>query len=196
MDADLAAIQAINSEVESLRQEIVRANLRLVVSIAKKHVGWSPRFFEVVSDGNMSLLRAVEKFDYARGYKFSTYASWAIMKNYARTVPEEHYHVSRFVTGQDELLHTAPDRGAVEASKLDGESLSDALKAGLDLLTDRERDVVTGHFGLFGASAATTLEELGKRLGVTKERVRQIERRALDKMRSALSPALAELLPG
>ena len=64
-----------------MKNQIIRSNLRLVVSIAKRHVGPSNNFFELVSDGNMSLIRAVEKFDYSRGNKFSTYASWAIMKN-------------------------------------------------------------------------------------------------------------------
>ena len=75
---------------ESLRtkNQIVQANLRLVVSIAKRHVTASEDFFGLVSDGNMSLIRAVEKFDYSRGNKFSTYASWAIMKNFARTIPD------------------------------------------------------------------------------------------------------------
>ena len=64
-----------------------RANLRLVVSIAKRYVGPAADFFELVSDGNMSLMRAAEKFDVSQGNKFSTYASWAIMKNFARTIP-------------------------------------------------------------------------------------------------------------
>ena len=78
-------------EALAVKNQIIRANLRLVVSIAKKHVGRSDNFFELVSDGNMSLIRAVEKFDYARGNKFSTYASWAIMKNFIRSIPIENH---------------------------------------------------------------------------------------------------------
>jgi len=81
-----------------------------VVSIARRHVGRAPCFFEIVSDGNLSLMRAVEKFDYARGFKFSTYASWAIMRNYARTIPEQMYQSARLVTGVDEALAATPDR--------------------------------------------------------------------------------------
>ncbi len=77
-------IEQLYDQAVSTKNLIVRANLRLVVSIAKRHVGQGDNFFELVSDGNMSLIRAVEKFDYARGNKFSTYASWAIMKNFAR----------------------------------------------------------------------------------------------------------------
>ena len=91
------------------KNQILRANLRLVVSIAKRHVGPAENFFELVSDGNMSLMRAVEKFDFARGYKFSTYASWAIMKNFARTIPDEHRRRDRFRTSQAEMFATTED---------------------------------------------------------------------------------------
>ena len=91
------------------KNQIIRSNLRLVVSIAKRHVGPADNFFELVSDGNMSLMRAVEKFDYARGNKFSTYASWAIMKNFARTIPDEHRYHDRFRTSQPELFTSAED---------------------------------------------------------------------------------------
>lgn len=71
-----------------------------MVSIAKKHMRPNANFFEMVSDGNMSLLRAIEKFDFSRGNKFSTYASWAIMKNFARSIPAEHTLLDRFKTGR------------------------------------------------------------------------------------------------
>src|SRR5262249_61919925 len=82
-------IEKFQAEALAVKNQIIRANLRLVVSIAKKRVGPTNNFFELVSDGNMSLIRAVEKFDTSRGFKFSTYASWAIMKNFARTIREE-----------------------------------------------------------------------------------------------------------
>jgi len=192
---DLDAVADMTAAYEAVRRRIVEANLRLVVSIAKKHVGWSPRFFEVISDGNVSLMRAVEKFDYSRGFKFSTYASWAIMKNYARTVPEEHYHCTRFVTGQDELLDTTADHRAAEGAGLDRAALTSVLKDSMRTLSDREQEIISAHFGLFGAGESLTLEELGRRFGVTKERVRQIERRAIDKIKSTLSPMAADLLP-
>ena len=101
------------------KNQIVQANLRLVVSIAKRHVSASDDFFGLVSDGNMSLIRAVEKFDYARGNKFSTYASWAIMKNFARTIPDEFKHRDRFRTSHDEMFDCAAGRavGSVRAGK-------------------------------------------------------------------------------
>ncbi|MGC8644262.1 MAG: sigma factor, partial [Isosphaeraceae bacterium] len=93
--SELDRIEQLQEEALAVKNQIIRANLRLVVSIAKRHVGPSNNFFELVSDGNMSLIRAVEKFDYSRGNKFSTYASWAIMKNFARTIPEENYRRDR-----------------------------------------------------------------------------------------------------
>ncbi len=199
LDADIvtaeqcAALDDLLAKADDLRQRITRANLRLVVSIAKRHVGGAANFFEVVSDGNMSLMRAVEKFDFSFGNKFSTYASWAIMKNYARSIPETHYHAARYVTGQDELLDAAADRHAPAASDSDRRAVRNLLEAGLKELPEREREIVCAHFGL-GAASGHTLEELGKRFGVTKERIRQIEQRALARLREVLTPTLAETL--
>ena len=102
-------IERLYDQAVATKNQIVRANLRLVVSIAKRHVGPADNFFELVSDGNMSLIRAAEKFDYARGNKFSTYASWAIMKNFARTIPDEHRRRDRFRTSQLETFYSTED---------------------------------------------------------------------------------------
>ena len=75
----------------------------------------------------MSLMRAVEKFDYARGNKFSTYASWAIMKNYARSIPEQHYHGLRYVTGQDQVLEVAPEEAAPAVHASDRERVRELI---------------------------------------------------------------------
>ncbi|MBI1825025.1 MAG: sigma-70 family RNA polymerase sigma factor [Planctomycetes bacterium] len=187
------AIELSRGQIEVLRQRILQANLRLVVSVAKNHVGWSDNFFEVISDGNMSLMRAVEKFDYSRGYKFSTYATWAIVKNYARSVPEQHYYAARFVTGQDEVLDTVPDGSAApRTSPADRERVRELIAAGLKQLPDREREIVDQHFGLTDGATRVTLEELGARLGVTKERIRQIEKSALARLRELLAPSLLD----
>lgn len=193
-DQELAVIEDLLVRVRAIKSEIVQANLRLVVSIAKRHVGSSADFFEVVSDGNMSLMRAVENFDFARGNKFSTYASWAIMKNYARSIPEEHYHFSRYMTGQDEILESSPDQSDPELPDLDSDQVRSVLADGLEALDERERTIVTGHYGLFGRGGVQTLEELGKRFGVTKERIRQIEVRAISKLRDVLAPSAADFI--
>lgn len=188
------AVALLIERIDTLRQRIVRANLRLVVSIAKKHVGWSPAFFEVISDGNISLMRAVEKFDYARGTKFSTYATWAVMKNYARSIPEEHYLGLRYVTGQEGLLDSKPAAQPEEVYQSDRQHVRELIEAGLEELPERERVIVSQHFGLGTKGKKVTLEQLGQRFGVTKERVRQIELRALARLREVLSPSLVEAL--
>ncbi len=188
------ALSALIDQIETLRQRIIRANLRLVVSIAKRHVGWSAEFFEVISDGNMSLMRAVEKFDFSRGNKFSTYATWAIMKNYARTIPEQRYHMNRYVTGQETALESAADRTPEAASPADRQQVQRLIAEGLGQLEEREREVVACHFGLGDPDSAQTLEQLGERFGVTKERIRQIERKALGRLRELLAPTLLDAL--
>ena len=181
---------ALLNEVERLQEEalnvknlLIRANLRLVVSIAKKHVGQSNNFFELVSDGNISLIRAVEKFDFARGNKFSTYASWAIMRNFIRSIPEEIHRRDKFVTGHDEMFEAAADYRSGER-EFESEHLrhQETVETLLGRLNDRERRILTSRFGLGGA-AEQTLEQLGHELGVTKERVRQLEAKAREKLR-------------
>ena len=180
---DLDKIERLQEEALAVKNQIIRANLRLVVSIAKKRVGPSNNFFELVSDGNMSLIRAVEKFDFARGNKFSTYASWAIMKNYARTIPEENYRRDRFVTGHEEMFEAAADNRTDEHEYEESHRRNrEAVDGMLGRLDDRERRIIVSRYGLNGSSEQT-LEQLGRELGITKERVRQIESRAQDKLR-------------
>jgi len=179
----LNEIDRLLEEALVVKNQIIRANLRLVVSIAKKHVGRSDNFFELVSDGNMSLIRAVEKFDYARGNKFSTYASWAIMKNFIRSIPIENHRRDRFVTGHDDLFEAAADNRTDEHEyESTQRRMRDAVKGMLGRLDERERRIIVSRFGLDGVGEQT-LEQLGRELGVTKERVRQLEARAQSKLR-------------
>jgi RNA polymerase primary sigma factor len=179
----LDQIEALQAEALVVKNQIIRSNLRLVVSIAKKRVGPTNNFFELVSDGNMSLIRAVEKFDFSRGFKFSTYASWAIMKNFARTIPEEKTRRDRFVTGHDEMFDSAADHRSDEReTESDHKRNQETVRGMLGKLNDRERQILVSRFGLNGSSEMT-LEQLGKELGITKERVRQIESRAQEKLR-------------
>ena len=193
---DIAEIEKLIDEANSAKNRIIQANLRLVVNIAKRHVGPQANFFELISDGNMSLMRAVDKFDYTRGFKFSTYASWAIMKNFARSVPQEGVRRDRFMTGRDELLEMSRDLRfeGEEGYREPDISVRQNIERILDQLEQREREIVMRRFGL-GEMPAQTLEEVGKHFGVTKERIRQIETRALSKLRALLSPeALEEVL--
>jgi RNA polymerase primary sigma factor len=181
--AQLDEIERLQAEALSVKNQLIRANLRLVVSIAKRHVGPSNNLFELVSDGNISLIRAVEKFDVGRGFKFSTYASWAIMKNFARAIPQERERRDRFVTGHEEMFEAAADhRDDEHEHERAAGRVQEAVKGMLGRLDDRERRILIGRYGIGGAEPQT-LEQIGRTLGVTKERVRQIETRAREKLR-------------
>ena len=168
------------------KNQIIGANLRLVVSIAKRYVRRAENFFELVSDGNMSLIHAAEKFDISRGNKFSTYASWAIMKNFARTIPTMLRDQSRFSTSYSEMFSIVEDGRAdpyeQESVQIRRESHVQGILKRLD---ERERQIVTSRFGLTPGQEPLTLKEVGVAMGVTKERVRQIQCRALSKLRKA-----------
>ena len=185
--AQMDEIERFYEEAIIVKNQIVRANLRLVVSIAKRHVTPTDNFFELVSDGNMSLIRAAEKFDYARGNKFSTYASWAIMKNFARTIPNEFKHRDRFRNGHEEVFAGQQDDGLNPFQALSAQALrEDQVGRILSRLDDREQKIIISRFGLDHSQEPQTLKEVGAALGVTKERIRQIEARALSKLRVAV----------
>jgi len=191
---DIEEVERLLAEANGVKNRLVKSNLRLVVNIAKRHIGRVSNFFELVSDGNISLMRAVEKFDYGRGFKFSTYASWAVIKNYARSIPEENYRLDRFMTGKEELLEASKDLridGDEGIRELDS-SVKESIEEVLEQLTPREREVIERRFGLGGGPGPQTLAQVGRRFGVTKERVRQIEGKALDKLRHMLDPETLE----
>lgn len=179
-------LDKLYDESVATKNQLVRANLRLVVSIAKRYVGPAGEFFELVSDGNMSLLRAVDKFDFSLGYRFSTYASWAIMRNFARTIPDSLRHHDRFSTSHSEMFSTVEDTRAdyceQESAQIQRASQVERI---LERLDERERKIVASHFGLIRAQEPLTLKQIGSAMGITKERVRQIEVRAMGKLREA-----------
>jgi RNA polymerase sigma factor (sigma-70 family) len=177
-------IERLLDEAAEVKNLLIRSNLRLVVSIAKRHIKPNGNFFEMVSDGNMSLIRAIEKFDYSRGFKFSTYATWAIMKNFARSIPAEHTHHDRYRTGNEELFQASTDvRSDQYEQELVNNRQHQAIMGILGHLEERERNIIMFRFGLTNGSEPQTLEQLGSRFGVTKERIRQLETRALTKLR-------------
>ncbi|HUU21470.1 MAG TPA: sigma-70 family RNA polymerase sigma factor [Phycisphaerae bacterium] len=181
-------------QADAVKNQIIRANLRLVVSIAKKHLNGPQGLFELISDGNVSLMRAIEKFDCSRGFKFSTYASWAIMKNFARSVPRERYLLDRFITGVEGVADLAATAKSYDPHATTLGELRESLEAVLAQLSPRERVIITQHFGLGEQNHTATLEQLSRELGISKERVRQIEHRAMEKLRTMLKPVQAELM--
>lgn len=192
--AELDRIEELLAQAGHVKNEIVQANLRLVVGIAKRHLNGHNDLFELISDGNVSLMRAVDKFDYTRGFKFSTYATWAIMKNFARSLPDQHRHRERYQTGWDEMLTTTL---ALEAEEVESDhlvALRRLLEDMLATLDSRERLILRERYGLDDHGAPQTLEQIGQRFGVSKERIRQLEARAMKKLRGDFQVDMERLL--
>jgi RNA polymerase sigma factor (sigma-70 family) len=180
---ELQQVEELRNEIKSVRDVLINCNQRLVYSQAKQRLAPGESIDDLVSDGNLSLMRAVEKFDYARGNKFSTYATWAIMKNFARSIPDEKTHKQRYMTGHDEVFEAKADVRTDEQEVL---AAADAARARVNRLLDhldaRTREVIRMRTGLDG-SEEMTLEQIGQHFGITKERVRQINVRGMKQLR-------------
>jgi RNA polymerase sigma factor (sigma-70 family) len=192
----LKEVEDLQAEAEEVKALLINANMRLVTNIAKKHTAHAPtqNIFELISDGNISLIRAVEKFDFGRGFKFSTYASWAIMKNFARSIPDEKHRRERFVTGHEEVFEAAPDLRSDEHEQLASqERATHSVNRLLEFLEPREREIIRMRAGLDENGKNVTLEQIGNRFGITKERVRQLHARSMKKLRAIAEERRFEL---
>lgn len=180
-------------KVESLRGEIVKANVPLVLAMAKRTRLGNIDYAELISEGNMALLRSVDKFDCGRGFKFSTYGCRAILKSFSRVAMKIGRYRGRFPVEFDPTLERSDfaetQRTDQEVDCLD--ELRGILKANTASLNEVEVKVLQARFALGNAEGAPgdmpqTLEQVGMLIGVTKERVRQIQNRALSKLREKL----------
>jgi RNA polymerase sigma factor (sigma-70 family) len=166
------------------RDRLIRANLRLVVANARLFATPDHPFEELVSDGNLSLMQAVEKFDYRRGFRFSTYATHAIRRTIFRRVKRSQRDRSRFALHQGELLEAAPGREGAATHDPAEQWLARQLAARMsERLNERELSIVRARFDFLERTEPPTLQVLARELGICKERVRQLQNRAIEKLR-------------
>ncbi len=186
---DLREMIAWKQVADNLRERITELNLGLVLAMSKRKRMSDSDFGDVICEGNMALLRAIDKFDVARGFKFSTYACRSILKAFARYGQKQTTYRQRFPTDydpgmqrSDEVEQRREDEFRSRAS--DVREIVDSNEAEL---RDIERSIIEARFGLNDDDPGMTLEQVGRIVGVTKERVRQLQNHALDKIAAALA---------
>jgi len=177
-----------HDRVQAVREELVDANMSLVLAMAKRTRIPNVDFPELVSEGNMALLRAIDKFDVSRGFKFSTYACRAILKGFNRMATKTGRYLGRFGVSYDPQLEQSDydvhKHDIEQANAVD--DLLDVISSNRADLCELEQTIIIERFGL-GGGKAKTLAEVGKIVSLSNERVRQVQKLALQKIREAMS---------
>ncbi len=182
---EIERVRGLLRAADWYRDCIVRANVRLVMSVVKKFVNPQCSFDDLLSDGIMALIRAVDKFDYQLGFRFSTYSTQVVRRNSYRFVmdrQEERFRVSNSISEQG--LDLAEDLAQSSMSEQRRNALRTHLGHLLGKLDRREKFIIRARFSLGGHRRVQTLQKLADRLQISKERVRQLEKRALEKLTS------------
>lgn len=177
-------IEWMLDQAQQIRNHVVQANVRLVVAIVKRLTGPQHDFDEFVSDGMLSLMQVVEKFDFDRGFRFSTYAYRALTRTVFRKMASVHKQEQRAGNGMDDTLLEVPGRLDSTYSEGTWKSLKMLLCEFMQHLDRRERHIIYARYALGFESKGATFQALADELGVSKERVRQLERRAMDKLQA------------
>jgi len=194
-DWSLKRIEALSRASDWYRDLIVKSNMRLVISIVKKFVNANNVFDDLLSDGIVGLMRAVDKFDYDRGFRFSTYATQVVRRNAYRNVMQKQKDRSKVTTSiQESGIDVSDEKNEPTMSIQRWDELRGKLGIMLDHLDRREKLIVRARFSLGSHRNVLTLQRLADKLGVSKERVRQLEKRALEKLRGmVVEAALPEI---
>lgn len=185
-------IEGILAEAETVKAILITSNLRLVVSIAKKFNEPSHSFDELISEGNVALMRSVEKFNFALGNRFSTYATYAIQRHFFRISHKGRQYRNRFASDDEPVKDRAEEVSDHESCSPDQvRYLKTLFSKFLDSLESREQQIVLARFG-FDGDKPKTFRQLGTEMGVCKERIRQIQTRAIAKLRTMAEEANLE----
>ena len=186
----LEEFEAFAELADTIRNHIVRANVRLVVSIVKKFADLKNTFDELFSEGVLSLMRATDKFDFARGFRFSTYATCAIRRELANYVERQAKQRKRFNSGVSEMMQSSIEPAMPESlHPAEHSRLYIQLRSLMSSLDNREQMILLARYGFKSEDGKRTFQNLGDELGVCKERVRQLEARAVEKLRKLANQA-------
>jgi RNA polymerase primary sigma factor len=192
-------MERLLDEAASVRDELAESNLRLVASVAGKLSKSREEFEEFFAEGNGILLYAIDKFDYARGYRFSTYLTHSVQRHLYRVINRRRKRADREISREPETLMTevaaAPQPDSI--SDLEVKEAVAAVIAQIDeTLDERERFIVRGRFGLDGSGKGKTYTDLGQQIGLSKERVRQLFQRGMEKLGEIAKPFESAFSPG